>query len=114
MLTEGKFGWFLGVRYTYDHSTGSVESDQESAIDKLLQKYDLTNCNHVKVPMRPDTDLTGLPILPISEKTTIKSAYCMLVGELMYIAINTRSEISYAVNQCSRYMTTNVSKYALM
>ena len=29
----------------------------------------------------------------------------MLVGELMYIAINTRPEISYAVNQCSRYMT---------
>jgi hypothetical protein len=29
----------------------------------------------------------------------------MLVGELMYIAINTRPEISYAVNQCSRSMT---------
>ena len=29
----------------------------------------------------------------------------MSVGELMYIAINTRSEISYSVNQCSRYMT---------
>jgi hypothetical protein len=35
----------------------------------------------------------------------MKSAFCMLVGELMYIAINTRPEISYAVNQCSRYMT---------
>ena len=29
----------------------------------------------------------------------------MLVVQLMYIAINTRPEISYAVNQCSRYMT---------
>ncbi len=58
-----------------------------------------------KVPMRPDTDLTGLPISSITEKTTIKSGYCMLVGELMYIAINTRPEISYTVNQFSRYMT---------
>jgi hypothetical protein len=48
---------------------------------------------------------TGLPISPIAEKTTMKSAFCMLFGELMYIAINTRPEISYAVNQCSRYMT---------
>jgi hypothetical protein len=55
--------------------------------------------------MRPDTDLAGLPISPFAEKTTMKSTFCMLVGELMYIAINTRSGISYAVNQCSRYMT---------
>ena len=45
MVPEGKFEWFLGVRYTYDHSTGSVEADQESTIDRLLQKYGLTNCN---------------------------------------------------------------------
>jgi len=36
----------------------------------------------------------GLPISPLAEKTTMKSAFCMLVGELMYIAINTRPEIS--------------------
>ena len=29
----------------------------------------------------------------------------MLVGELMYITINTRTEIRYVVNQYSRYMT---------
>ena len=105
MVPEGKFEWFLGVRYTYDHATGSVQADQESTIDRLLDKYGLTNCNSSKVPMRPDTDLAGLPISPLAEKTTMKSAFCMLVGELMYIAINTRPEISYAVNQCSRYMT---------
>ena len=55
--------------------------------------------------MRADTDLAVLPVSPLAEKTTMKSACCMLVGELMYIAINTRPEISYAVNKCSRYMT---------
>ena len=63
MVPGGKFEWYLGVRYTYDHSTDSVEADQESTIDRLLQKYGLTNCNPVKVPMRPDTDLAGLPIM---------------------------------------------------
>ncbi len=99
IVTEGKFEWFLGVFYTYDHSTDSVETDQESTIDRLLQKYGLTNSNPVKVPLRPDTDFAGLPISPISEKTTMKNSYCMLVSELMYIAINTSPEISYAVSQ---------------
>jgi hypothetical protein len=93
------------LKWTYDHSTGSVQADQESTIDRLLEKYGLTNCNPSKVPMRPDTDLAGLPISPFAEKTTMKSTFCMPVGELMFIAINTRSEISYEVNQCSRYMT---------
>jgi hypothetical protein len=79
MVPEGKFEWFLGVRYTYDHSTGSVQADQESTIDRLLEKY----ANPSKVPMRPDTDLAGLPISALAEKTTMKSAFCMLVGELM-------------------------------
>ncbi len=68
MVPEGKFEWFLGVRYTYDHATDSVQADQESTIDRLLDKYGLTNCNSSKVPMRPDTDLDGLPISPLAEK----------------------------------------------
>ena len=43
---------------------------------------------------------TGQPISPLAENTTMKSACCILVGELMYIAINTRPEISHVVNQC--------------
>ena len=93
------------MRYTYAHSTGLVQADQESTIDSLLEKYGLTNCNSSKVSIRPDTDLAGLPISPLAEKATMKSAFCVLIGELMYIAINTRPEIRYAVNQCSRYMT---------
>ncbi len=72
MVPEGKFEWFLGVRYTYDHSTGSVQADQQSVIDRLLEKYGLTNCNPSKVSMRPDTDLPGLPISPLAEKTSFE------------------------------------------
>ena len=28
MVTEGKFEWFLGMWYTYNHSIDSVEADQ--------------------------------------------------------------------------------------
>ena len=80
MVPEGKFEWFLGVCYTYDHSTGSVQADQESTIDRLLEKYGLTNCNPFNMSMRPDTDLADFSS---TEKTKMKSVFCMLVGELM-------------------------------
>ena len=41
----------------------------------------------------PYTDLADLTISPFPEKTTMKSAFCMSVGELMYIVINTRTEM---------------------
>ena len=52
--------------------------------------------NPAKVPKRPDTDLAGLTISALAEKTTMKSEFCMLIGELMYMAMNTRPEIGYA------------------
>ena len=68
MVPEGKFEWFLGVWSTCNHSTGSVMTDQESTIDRLLKKYGLTNCNPAKVSMRPDTDLARLPISPLQRR----------------------------------------------
>jgi hypothetical protein len=77
-----------GLRYTYDHSTGSVKADQESTIDRLLDKYGLTNCNSSKVSIRPDTDLAGLPINQCSRYMTkaTKAHYEVLKHILSYLA----------------------------
>jgi hypothetical protein len=54
-------------------------------VDRLLEKYGLTNCNHAKVPMCPDIDLAGLPISPLAKKTTMQSTFCTLVDELITV-----------------------------
>ncbi len=44
MVSEGKFEWLLWMWwYTYNHSTGSVETDQVSTIDILLEQNGLTS-----------------------------------------------------------------------
>ena len=43
IVPEGNFEWFLGVRFTCNLSDGSVSADQESTIDRLLEKYGLTS-----------------------------------------------------------------------
>jgi hypothetical protein len=70
-----------GLRYTYDHSTGSVKADQESTIDRLLDKYGLTNCNSSKV-------LAGLPINQCAHYMTkaTKAHYEVLKHILRYLA----------------------------
>jgi hypothetical protein len=47
----GGLTWWLGVRYTYDLTTGDVSADQETFIDKLLEQYTMTNCNPSVLPM---------------------------------------------------------------
>ena len=87
---EGGMEWFLGVRYSFNSETGEVTADQEAYIDSLLDKYGLTNCNPNKPPK------------PVAD--TVR-AYAMLVGELMYLAVNTVPSIAYVVSRLARYMT---------
>jgi hypothetical protein len=66
------------------------------------RKYGSFIWNSAVIPEEKETNFPSrhlfrygdFPISPLAEKTTMKSAFCMLVGELMYIAINTRPEIS--------------------
>jgi hypothetical protein len=101
---EGGMEWFLGVRYSFNSKTGEVTADQEAYIDSLLDKHGLTDCNPTKVPMQPNVDLSALPLPPKPDADTVR-AYAMLVGELMYVAVNTVPSIAYAVSCLARYMT---------
>ena len=72
---------------------------QRAYIQKLLQKFDLFDCNPTNIPMDPKVQLqknTG------SGKTDTMT-YRSLVGSLLYLA-NTRPDICYAVSCVSKYM----------
>jgi hypothetical protein len=56
--------------------------------------------------MRPDTDLAVLPISPLAEKTTMKSAFCMLslslslslsVSLSLSLSLSSKEEVDNAV-----------------
>jgi hypothetical protein len=101
---EGDGSWFLGVRYSFDKVSGAVSADQEAYIDTLLDNYGLNDCNPFQLPMRPDVDLVNIPLPPSPDPDNVR-AYAMLIGELMYVAVNTVPTIAYAVSCLARYMT---------
>jgi hypothetical protein len=102
--------WVGGVSYTYDLATGAVSADQEAFIDKLLEQYTMTKCNTCVLTMAVGADLASI-LLPDVPDKDIVAAYAKLVGELLYISINTVPEIMYALSALTRFMTRATSQH---
>ena len=94
------------VCYTYDKITGAIGCSQEAYIDRLLLKYGMENANACKLPMNPGSDLDSLSILDTPDQIVVH-AYAALIGELLYIAINTVPQLSYSMSSLSstQYMS---------
>jgi hypothetical protein len=72
---------------------------QTGLIEKVVKAGGMEDCNKVATPTETSpvgADQDGLPFNETWE-------YASLFGMLMYLASNTRPEISYAVHQSARY-----------
>ena len=95
---EGEVSAFLGIQIK---KTGSNELllTQTGLIDKVLAVTKLTDCNGCDTPATVDplhADQDG-------EVFSEEWAYDVVIGMLMYLAGNTRPDISYAVHQAARF-----------
>ena len=91
---------FLGMRIT--RTEDSIAIDQTSYIKTVLEKFKMTNCNPVNIPMENRFDCQTL------QSEQYYEAPCRsLLGCLIYISICTRPDISVAVNLISRYVEKN-------
>jgi len=85
----------LSLTKTHDKVTGAIGCNQEAYIDRLLVKYGMTNANACKLSTNPGSDLDSLPTPDVPDKIVVH-AYAALIGELLYIAINTVPQLSYS------------------
>ena len=102
-VKESSF-WFLSVRYTSDKITGAIGYNQQTYIDRLLVKYCMEHANACKLPINPGSDLASLLIFDTPDKIVVR-AYAVLIGELLYIAINTVPQLSYSMTSLTLYMS---------
>lgn len=103
---EGDMSSFLSVRYLNNTETGEITADQEPYIDTLLSQYEMTNCNPNKVPIKTSVNLDEIAArLPSNPNPEIANLYAKLIGELMFVAINTQPLIAQPVNSLARFMT---------
>ena len=73
---------------------------QEKYIENLLRKENMAEANLVGMPLDPNIKIGPSPI---HNEPNWSNSYAKLLGELQYVANNTRLDISYAVNKLASY-----------
>jgi hypothetical protein len=75
----------------------------------------MTECDPNKVPLKTSVNLDEIAArLPRTPHPEVVRLYAQLIGELMFIAINTQPLIAQPVNALARFMTTaNSELYVL-
>lgn len=94
--------YFLGLEIE-KNVDGSIRMHQEGYARKILNKFKMNECNPVFVPMDPNTMAKSM-----DQSKEFMSArdmpYRELVGSLMYLAIATRPDISFALSYVSQHL----------
>jgi hypothetical protein len=90
--------YYIGVELL--RTDQGINFHQKGYIEKLLDRFGMSECTPLSIPMNPRTKLakhTGTP--PVDIKT-----YQSLVGGLLHATIS-RWDIQYAIGCVSRYLT---------
>jgi len=104
---EGKFEKFLGIMFE-KQDDGAISCSQPGLIKKIL---DATNMHDCKVNSTPCTQ-TALGSDPDGAPMKETWNYASVVGMLLYLSTNTRTDISYAVSQVARFTTKPKQSHA--
>jgi hypothetical protein len=97
--------WMLGMMITRDRKSRTLKLDQSLYISKMLEKYGLTDCKPAKTPAAQNHGAVDDARDGGDEDVEVVK-YQELVGSLLYSAISTRPDISYAVNMLTRQMVS--------
>lgn len=77
---------------------------QAQYIDTLLERFDMTDCVTVPTPSDPNFRLLKSHSLIVPNASDTK-LFQQMIGGLMYASTITRPDISFAMNQCTRFMS---------
>ena len=103
----GQLHWLLGIKIEFTDS--AITLSQETYIDKILDKYGMTDCNSLSTPLDPNIQLREGTL---EEQIDDISVYQQIIGSLMYAVTGTRPDLAYAVTHLSQF-NSNPSKLHL-
>ena len=99
----------IGIAIEWEHKERNLMLSQTALINKLIQMFCQTHAAPVSVPMDPGLKLqwvthTSLPATDQDELS--KLPYRSLIGCLLYLAVRTCPDISYAIQKLSQFLDT--------
>ena len=81
---------------------GGFKFCQTGLIRKVLEATGMEHCNGLPTPRKVEAPL-GKDMNGSEAKRYCPNSYAYVIGMMMYLASNTRPDISFAVNQCARF-----------
>jgi hypothetical protein len=102
----GKVKFALGVAYEWQED-GTCLLNQHAYIDKILDKFRPDHMHPIFIPLNPELRREIEMQIDTEEEKVISNAYPYraVLGSLLYLALNTRPDIAYAVNFLARFCT---------
>lgn len=98
-MSCGPVGCFVGIQITRNESSNSICLSQKNSLERLLKKFNLSECHIHAFPADPFTHLSkSLGRDSSREKhSNLANTYREAVGSLIYAVTCTRTDIAYAV-----------------
>ena len=107
MKDLGSTKQILGMRISRDRKNRKLWLSQESYIEKVLERFNMSKAKAVCSPLAGHLKLS-LKQCPTSEKDMKemrKVPYASVVGSLMYVMVYTRPDIAHAIGVVNRFLT---------
>ncbi len=109
MTDLGDISYYL--RIEIDHVVGEkITLCQSTYLKKILDRFKMTECKPVSIPMNPGVANSLLPYDENADKTTIKW-YQSAIGSLIWPAVHTGPDIAYSVGVFTCYCSNSRPKY---
>ena len=96
----GEARFFLGLEIRRDRDLGLLWLGQTKYVHDMLERFGMTECKAVSTPLEANVHLGRDGGVCVDEHVP----YAELVGSLLYLVVNTRPDLSYAVGVLSRFM----------
>ena len=104
----GEPRYLIGMEITRDHQAGTITLSQRQYILRILEKQQMTDAKPVATPIDPNVTLLKRTKAP---DTCASLLYATAIGSLMYAAIGTRLDISFAVQTLSQSTQNSGSEH---
>ena len=93
----GEVTWYMGSEYRRDREKGTLEISQTQFIRNVVDRFGITKTS--PIPASPSLDLRYVS----DEEPVVDANFREIVGSLMWIANQTRPDISNAVRAIARF-----------
>ena len=97
MKDLGEINWFLGIKF--ECRKGCIEMNQTRYIEKILSKFEMTDCKSKATPCILGNDKV---VDTDSSELDDPSSYRAMVGSLIYLMTGTRPDLCYIVTRLSQ------------